>query len=94
MLVRSRKVLFLVGLVANAASATVLLIFLVRAYGAEHATTPVDLDRVYPVLWMTALGALAAILALFGKRLPRVLLFGAGLLSVITWYLAALAVSP
>ena len=90
---RSRKILFLAG-AGNALSAIALLSFLVHAYIAAHGTTPVDLDRVYPVLWMFALGVLATILALFGKRLSRLCLFAGGLLTAVSWYLAALAASP
>ncbi len=93
-LIPARRVLFSVGSVASAVSTGVLLVFLVHAYKAAHGTTSVDLDRLYPVFWMLGLGAVAAILAFFGKRLSRLFLFGAGLLAVITWYLAALAVSP
>jgi peptidoglycan/LPS O-acetylase OafA/YrhL len=89
-----RRVLFLLGVAGCAVSAVVLLVFLLHAYRAAHGTTPVDLDRLYPVFWMLGLGALAALLAFFGRRLSRLLLLGAGLLAVITWYLAALAVSP
>jgi hypothetical protein len=37
---------------------------------------------------------LAAVLALFGRRISRVLLLIAGLLAAYLWYLAGLAVSP
>ena len=93
-LIRSRKVLFLSGSVGDGLSVVVLLIFLAHAYRAAHGTAPVDLDRLYPVFWMFGLGVLAVVLSLFGRRLSRVLLFGSGLLATITWYLAALAVSP
>ncbi len=93
-LIESRKVLFLIGSIGNAVSTAVLLIFLLHAHRAAHGTTPLDLDRLYPVLWMLGLGVLAAFLALFGRRLSRLLLFTAGVITAITWYFAALAVSP
>ncbi len=45
-----RKVLFLTGVIANAVSAAVLISFTIQAYVTSHGTTPVDLDRMYPVL--------------------------------------------
>jgi hypothetical protein len=91
---RFRKRLFLAGAIGNALSAIALLGFLVHAYIAAHGTTPVDLDRVYPVLWMLTLGVFAAVFALFGNRRSRMFLFAGGLLTTVSWYLAALAVSP
>lgn len=90
----SRKGMFLLGATGCGVSTVVLLVFLLHAYRAAHGTTPVDLDRLYPVFWMLGLGVLAAVLAFFGRRLSRLFLLGAGLLVVATWYLAALAVSP
>ena len=75
-------------------STAVLLVFRLHAYRAAHGKAPVDLDRLYPVFSMLGLGALSAVLAFFGKRLSRIFLVGAGLLTVVTWYLAGLAVSP
>lgn len=81
----ARRVLFLLGSAGCAVSTVFLLVFLLHAYRAAHGTTPVDLDRLYPVFWMLGLGALAAVLAFFGRRFSRLLLLGAGLLAVITW---------
>jgi hypothetical protein len=91
---RFRRVLFLIGLIGNVLSAIVLLVFLSHAYVAAHGTTPIDLDRVYPVLELLGLGLLATILAFFGRRLSRLLLFAGGLVTAASWYIAALAVSP
>lgn len=89
-----RRWVFLLGAAGCGVSIAALLLFLLHAYRAAHGQTSVDLDRVYPVFWMLGLGALAAVLAFFGRRLSRLFLLGAGLLAVITWYLAGLAVSP
>lgn len=89
-----RRWMFLLGIAGCAVSTTVLLVFLLHAYRAAHGNTPVDLDRLYPVFSMLGLGALTTVLAFFGKRLSRLFLMGAGLVAVVTWYLAALAVSP
>ncbi len=90
-----RKVVFVLGAAANLGSATALLIFLIMAYKMAHGTMrPIDLDRVYPVFSMLGLALLAAVLALFGRRISRVLLLVAGLLAAYLWYLAGLAVSP
>ncbi len=89
-----RRWMFLLGAAGCAVSTAVLLVFLLHAYRVAHGSTPVDLDRLYPVFWMLGLGVLAVVLALFGRRLSRLLLLGAGLLAVVTWYLAGLAVSP
>src|SRR5208283_3113399 len=70
-LVGWRKVLFLAGIAANAVSAAVLVSFTVRAYATLHGATPVDLDRVYPVLSMLGLGLLAAGLDSSGSRVSR-----------------------
>jgi hypothetical protein len=93
-LLRTRKALFWLGLIANAGSTVVLLVFLAEAYKVAHGTVPVDLDRVYPVFWLLGLGGLAVVLAFFGRRFSRVLLVAAGLLTVCSWYLALLATSP
>ena len=89
-----RRGMFWLGLAVGGVSTAVLLVFLLHAYRAAHGKVPVDLDRLYPVFTMLSLGALAAVLAFFGKRLSRCFLLGAGLLAVVTWYLAGLAVSP
>jgi hypothetical protein len=94
-LVRFRRGVFVLGTAANLVSTVALLIFLIMGYKMAHGTMrPIDLDRVYPVPSMLGLGFLAAVLALFGRRISRVLLLVAGLLAGYTWYLAALAVSP
>lgn len=93
LLLRFRKALFLLGSMANVVSTVILIIFLAKAYKAAHgAAAPVDLDRIYPVFWMLGLGGLAAVLAFFGRRLCRLLLAAAGLLTASAWYLAVLAV--
>lgn len=90
-----RKVVFVMGAAANLVSTIALLIFLIMAYKMAHGTMrPMDLDRVYPVFPMLGLGLLAAVLALCGRRVSRVLLLVAGLLAAYLWYLAGLAVSP
>jgi hypothetical protein len=90
-----RRWMFLLGAAGGGVSTAVLLVFLLHAYRAAHGTTTrVDLDRLYPVFSMLGLGMLAAVLAFFGRRLSRLFLLGAGLLAVVTWYLAGLAVSP
>ena len=94
-LVGWRKRLFILGLIANAVSAAVLLIFLVHGILIQsYATKGVDLDRAYPVLWMLAVGLVSTILAGFGRRASRLLLMGDGLLVAVLWYFAALAASP
>jgi|NGEPerStandDraft_6_1074524.scaffolds.fasta_scaffold01867_9 hypothetical protein len=93
-LARYRKVLFLTGIVANAVSAAVLLSFNIHAYVASHGTTPVDLDRIYPVLSMLGLGLLSSLLAFSGRGVFRLILVGTGLLTAVLWYFAALAASP
>jgi hypothetical protein len=89
-----RRWMFLLGAAGGGVSTVVLLVFLLHAYRAAHGTTRVDLDRLYPVFSMLGLGMLAAVLAFFGRRLSRLFLLGGGLLAVVTWYLAGLAVSP
>jgi hypothetical protein len=90
-----RKLIFVLGVVASLGSTIVLLIFLIMAYKMAHGKMhPIDLDRVYPVFSMLGLGLVAAVLALFGRRISRVLLLIAGLLAAYLWYLAGLAVSP
>jgi cytochrome c oxidase assembly factor CtaG len=93
-LTHMRKWMFLLGAAGCGVSTGVLLLFLLFAYRAAHGETSVDLDRLFPVFWMLGLGALAAVLAIFGRRLSRLFLMGAGLLAAVTWYLAGLAVSP
>jgi hypothetical protein len=61
-LTRSRKVLFLIGSIGSAVSTVVLLIFLLHAHKAAREATPVDLDRMYPVLWMLGFSLLAPFL--------------------------------
>jgi Na+/serine symporter len=93
-LARWRRILFLLGILANAVSAAVLFTFSTHAFIAAHGTKPVDIDRMYPVLSMMIVGLLAAVLGCSGRRVSRVLLVGDGLLTTIFWYLAALATSP
>jgi len=93
-LVRGRKVAFVVALIANAVSAVVLLSFTVQAYVGSRGQRPVDLDRIYPVMSMLAIGALAAVLAICGRRASRLVLISDGILTAVLWYLAGLAVSP
>lgn len=91
---RWRKILFLVGILANAISAAVLYTFSIHGYIASHGTQSVDLDRMYPVLSMMIVGLVAAGFGCCGRRVSRVLLVGDGLLTVAFWYFAALAASP
>lgn len=87
--------LFVLGLIANAVSAVVLLTFLVHGILIQSSTTKgVDLDRAYPVLWMLGVGLVSTVLAGFGRRASRLLLMGDGLLVAVLWYFAALAASP
>jgi hypothetical protein len=91
---RFRKILFTLGSIANLASATALALFLIVAHMMSHGTMhPADLDRVYPVLSMLALGLVASVQGFFGRRFSRVLLIVAGFLTICLWYLAVLAVS-
>lgn len=89
-----RKVLFLAGVVVNLVSTVVLISFTINAYLVSRGTTPVDLDRMYPVLSMLGLGLVTAGLALSGKRISRLILVGNGLLTAFLWYLVGLAASP
>jgi hypothetical protein len=88
-----RKALFLTGIVANAVSGAVLISFTIHALVASRSTTPVDLDRMYPVLTMLGLGLLAAMLAVSGRRVSRLVLIGDGLLTTVLWYLVGMAAS-
>jgi len=89
-----RNAAFIFGLAANGLSAAVLLAFMIHAYIAAHGTAPVDLDRLYPIIPMFALTFLAAVCAWTGKGMARVMLAADGLLTVASWYFAALASSP
>lgn len=93
-LVNWRRGVFVTALAANAVSAAVLLSFIAQAYIASKGTKPVDLDRAYPVLSMLGVGLLAAILAVSGRRVSRLVLIGDGLLTAVLWYLAGMAASP
>lgn len=94
-LLRFRRVVFVLGVVANLGTTVGLLIFLIMAYRMAHGMMrPIDLDRAYPVFSLLGLGLLAAVFALFGKRISRILLLISGLLAAYLWYLAGLAVSP
>jgi hypothetical protein len=93
-LLRWRKALFLIGVLANTVSAAVLASFLVHAYVASRGSKSVDLDGMYPVFSMMGLALLAAVLAFFGRRVSRPILVVGGLITIIAWYLAALGASP
>ena len=93
-LVSWRRGSFTAALVLNSISVVVLVTFLVHAYLVSRGTKPVDLDRMYPVLSMMGLALLAALLALFGRRVSRLMLVGGGLAIMIIWYLAAMGASP
>lgn len=82
------------GLLVNALSAVVLLMFAIHSYMVSRGTTPSDLDRMYPVLSMLGFGLLAAILASAGTGVSRLVLAGGGILTAILWYLAGLGASP
>ena len=88
-----RRGVFVSALVANAVSAAVLVSFMAQAYIASKGTKPVDLDRAYPVFSMLGVGLLAAILAVSGRRVSRLVLIGDGLLTAVLWYLAAMGAS-
>jgi hypothetical protein len=88
-----RRGVFVSAFVANVVSAAVLVSFIAQAYITSKGTKPVDLDRVYPVFFMLGLGLLAAILAVSGRRVSRLVLIGDGLLTAILWYLAAMGAS-
>jgi hypothetical protein len=90
-LARWRRNVFLVALIANAVSAAVLLSFAAQTYVASKGVKPVDLDRAYPVLSMLGIGLLAAVLAVAGRRVSRLVLIADGLLTAVLWYLAAMA---
>jgi hypothetical protein len=89
-----RRTLFLTGIVINAVSLGVLLSFLIHAYIVAHGRTPLDIDRMYPVLSMLGLSLVASIFSLFGGRVARLVLLVNGFATAILWYLAALATSP
>jgi hypothetical protein len=88
-----RRSVFVAAFVANAVSAAVLVSFIAQAYIASKGTKPVDLDRAYPVFSMLGIGLLAAILAVSGRRVSRLVLIGDGLLTAVLWYLAAMGAS-
>ena len=88
-----RRGVFVTAFVANAVSAAVLVSFIAQAYIASKGTKPVDLDRAYPVFSMLGVGLLAAILAVSGRRVSRLVLIGDGLLTAVLWYLAAMGAS-
>jgi hypothetical protein len=90
-LIAWRRNIFVCALIANAVSASVLLAFVFRAL---FNSRPTDLDRMFPVFSMFLLGLLAAALAVAGRRSSRILLSCNGVLTVILWYMAALAASP
>jgi hypothetical protein len=92
-LTKWRRGVFVSAFVANAVSAAVLLSFIAQAYIASKGTKPVDLDRAYPVFSMLGIGLLAAILAVSGRRVSRLVLIGDGLLTAVLWYLAAMGAS-
>jgi hypothetical protein len=89
-----RRAAFVAALISNAVSGAVLISFTIHALIASRGTTPVDLDRMYPVLTMLGLGLLAAMLAVSGRRISRLVLIGDGLLTAVLWYLVGLAASP
>jgi hypothetical protein len=91
---RWRKILFVSGIFANLASAMVLVSFIIQIWIISRGSKPVDLDRAYPVLEMLGLGMLTAMLGTSGRRVPRLLLIGNGLLTAIFWYLAGMGASP
>jgi hypothetical protein len=76
-----RRGVFVSAFVANAVSAAVLVSFIAQVYIASKGTKPVDLDKVYPVFSMLGIGLLAAILAVSGRRVSRLVLIGDGLLT-------------
>jgi hypothetical protein len=89
-----RNTLVLIGLACVSVSAFILTAFTVHAYVISRGTTPYDLDRAYPVLWMMAFALIASILAFFGRRLSRLFMIATGLVTFYLWYVAALAASP
>jgi hypothetical protein len=89
-----RNTLVLIGLAFVSVSAFILTAFTVHAYVISRGTTPYDLDRAYPVLWMMAFALIASILAFFGRRLSRLFMIATGLVTFSLWYVAALAASP
>ena len=93
-LVSWRRAAFVLGIVANAVSAVVIISFTIHAYVVSRGTIPVDLDRIYPVFSMLGIGLLATGLAFFGRKISRLILIGNGLLTAVLWYFVALAASP
>jgi hypothetical protein len=89
-----RRIVFVTAIVANAVSAILLLAIFIRAQVAMRTLKPVDPDRIFPVISMMGFALLAAMTAMLGRRLSRIVLVGSGLLTLILWYLAALAASP
>jgi hypothetical protein len=61
---------------------------------ASQGSKSVDLDRMYPVFSMMGLALLAVVLASFGRRVSRLILVVGGLVTIMTWYVAALGASP
>jgi hypothetical protein len=93
-LVGWRRLLFLAGMVVNAVSAAVLVVFTIHAYLISAGAKPVDLDWIYPVFSMLGLGLLAAALASCGRGASRVMLVANGVVTAVLWYLVGMAASP
>ena len=89
-----RKSLFTIGLCCVSISASVLAAFGIHAYIISRGTTSYDLDLAYPIGSMMVLALAAALLALFGQRISRILMLGTGLGTLTLWYIAALGASP
>ncbi len=92
-LVSWRRTAFVAALISNAVSGALLISFTIHALVVSRGTTPVDLDRMYPVLTMLGLGLLAAMLAISGRRVSRLVLISDGLLTAVLWYVVGLAAS-
>lgn len=93
-LVRWRRNVFVLALIASATSAVGLLTYAVLWYMIFSGERSVDLFRVYPQGSMLIVGVLAAGLAVSGRRISRVILIANGILTAVLWYIATMATSP
>jgi hypothetical protein len=84
-----RRFLFMAALVANTVSSIALLGFLLGTFSGALGAQASGLI----LMAMLGVGLIGFVLAVFGKRISRLLLVGNGLLVVVFWYLAGMATS-